>query len=126
MKQGPPGSGGSKPSRGQSNPEDGTKAGLEPCQTSGPPELVSAEGQESPREELDHYGEPARLNRVRLWRNAKLGEARVGCFGTLIQAPEAENHKAEEMANSKVGSRTSTGDTFRCEGSERVVNFKRG
>lgn len=106
MKQGPPGSGGSKPSRGQPNPEDGTKAGVEPCQTSGPPKLARAEGTRSPREELDRCGDLARLNRVTLWRNVKLVEAGFRCFGMLSQAPQAENHKAEETANSKVGSPT--------------------
>jgi hypothetical protein len=66
--------------------------------------LASAEGAESPREELTGCGQSARVNWVILWRKAELDERR---FDRALKgnrpSPRKENHKAEEMANGKVG-----------------------
>jgi len=44
----------------------------------------------------------------------------------LDSGPLSENHKAEEMANGKVGSRSQYRDTRRIEYSERTVYSMRG
>jgi hypothetical protein len=56
---------------------------VEPCQTSGPSDLDCVEGKKSPREEPDHYDEPARFNQVKLWRKAKLGKVGFEVFRHL-------------------------------------------
>jgi hypothetical protein len=71
----------------------------------GPSILASAEGTESPREELTGFGQSARVNWVRLWRKAELEERR---FDWTLKGNRPslsrEIHKVEEKANDKVGS----------------------
>ena len=61
---------------------------------------------------MDHYGEPARVNWLILWRKAKFASVGIRIVAMPNSSLSAENHKAEEMANSKVGSQTNTAIPF--------------
>jgi hypothetical protein len=71
--------------------------GVEACRKRGPLILTCAEGPESPREEPDCCGKPARVNWEKLWRKAEL--EKVGAwisadskFGTADGKPQSRGN----------------------------------